>query len=102
MSITVLTDGNLEMTPNVNDKEDFQVAAHRDPNNIEGYNYDLLSGMLIDPMGNGVDYEVAAPEEFRRSGGFVITDSDNAWYYKGEDLFTKLAQGETTDWRQIQ
>jgi hypothetical protein len=101
MHILISPDGSLEMTPDHNDMLDFKEAHRRDPNLIEGFAYDTLSGMLIDPMGNGVEYEVAAPEEFRRGGGFAITNNETAWYYPEEDLFTRLTQGDTILWQQL-
>ena len=101
MDIIILTDNTLEMTPNCNDISDFKAANIRDANDIDGLNYDLLSGMLVDPMGNGKDYELAPPEEFRKTEGFVISDGEYAWHYCKNDLFEKLRSGETTIWKPI-
>jgi hypothetical protein len=101
MNVIILKNGDLEMTGSVNDTADFKTAIFRDPRNIEGYRSDLLSGMLIDPMGDGIDYDLAPPEEFRRSGGLVIIDIANTWYYPNDDLFNRLAKGETITWHKI-
>jgi len=101
MHIEINRSGVLLLTPDYNEAKEFREEIARDPNNIDGRRCDLLSGDLIDPMGDGVDYELAPPEEFRRGEGFVITDLSRAWHYPYEDLFEHLAKGDTTAWSRL-
>jgi hypothetical protein len=102
MNITKLSNGNLEMTANVNDRKDIRSLLRSTTSELAAESI-FISEMLINPMGDGVSYEQVAPEDVGAlTSAPLISDGTHVYGFMDYAIhcfLRKLIDGEPVIWQ---
>jgi hypothetical protein len=104
MNIRVLSNGDLEMTADVIEREEIRdmLTDCQDVGMI-GMESAFISTYLGDPMGNGKSYEQVAPEEIGAlTSAPIISDGDDCYGYMDyqiRNFLDELAAGKSIIWK---
>ena len=102
MNITKLPNGNLEMTANVNERQDIRTLLRCATSELAAESI-FISEMLTDPMGDGINYEQVAPEDVGAlTSAPLISDGTNVYGYMDYQIhcfLRRLMEGEKIIWQ---
>ena len=101
MNIKTLPNGNLEMTADVNEREDIKDLLRTSSSPLQAEAF-FIDDFLFDPMGDGKIYEQVAPESCNAlTDATLITDGKDVWgdmQYMVQSFLETLANGGTVTW----
>ena len=103
MNIRKLPNGNLAMEADCNEREDIKRLLADKVLTMISMEAIFIAENLIDPMGDGVDYQQVQPEEVGAlTGAAIISDGDNVWGYMDyqvKNFLDELAEGREVVWQ---
>lgn len=103
MNIVKLSNGNLAMTANEQERNDIRELRELESSEIAAESSFIIEFLGNDPMGDGVNYEQVAPEDVGAlTSAPLISDGENVYGYMDyqvSNFLEQLVNGKTIVWQ---